>query len=229
MPPTIKKTVTCFGSSCGGLSTAKCQAPVTVGLRPAQWTWQCSDRTWAKIRMDLSYANSTEPPTPQTVIKALSFLEADDRNFIIRRNDGGKLEAWFVTPYFQWIDYVKGTFTTTEKSKVTAVLTSGSTGAFPSSCLCAPLMSCLFGTFCPCIFIEDGDGKNLQHLMEIVRILEEQGLTVAFQVDVWGSADRADPRYASKEPMGQGMMARDGEGGGGVPSPTLRAPQGSFA
>ena len=34
--------------------------------------------------------------------------------------------------YFQWIDYVKGTFTTTEKSKVTAVLTSGSTGAFPS-------------------------------------------------------------------------------------------------
>lgn len=154
--------------------------------------------------MQLSYKSNgkAEAPTAEAVIAALGFLEADGRNFMIRRNDGRYFVAYFVTPYYQWIDLVRASFERVDErgqSFMQATFTSQSTAAFPSSCIGAPCMSCCFGSACPCIFIEDGDGKNLQHLMQIVDVLGEQGLSVAHEVQIWGSADQADPRYAPRQ------------------------------
>lgn len=200
------------------------QAPCTATLRPAQWTSSCTTRTWSKVIMQLSFKSGgkMEAPTAQTVIKALAFLEADGRNFMIRRNDGRTFVAYFVTPYYQWIDLVRASFERVDEggeSFLQATFTSQSTAAFPSSCIGAPCMSCCFGCACPCIFIEDGDGKNLQHLMQIVDVLGEQGLTIAHEIQVWGAADQATSKYApTKE-----SIERSADG------PALAATAGSFA
>ena len=208
MAPTVKKSCTCGPLSCGGGRLAELQAPCTVCLRPAMWTNSCSERGWAKVVFTISFADGTETKAPnrQTIIKALSMAEAENRNFTVKRNDGNEFRAFFFTPYYQWIDLVQGSISEGDAGKsLLLTLTSASTAACPSSCACAPCGSCAFGLFCPCVIIEDG-GKNLEHLMALKDILVSEGMNVQQNIDVWGCADRENPIFMA--PTAQKMEGR---------------------
>lgn len=209
MPPTVKAVTTCGGISCGGLVLAKIQAPCVVCIRPAQWTSCCTEETWAKVTLTISLPGN-DKTAKEYIVHALAKSEADDRNFIVQKNNGTRFTAWFVTPYYQWVDLMEAEFEEIGDGRVKATFTSGSTSMVPSSCIGAPLFGCLIGLVCPCILVKDGDGKNLQHIMAIKDLFEDDGMKVEHEVHVWGSADKSDPRYAPTKMTMEGRVESNG-------------------